>query len=177
MSDSTNVRTLPPFSTMSPQPAPLQRQPGEPAAAVPAKPPPTPSEVPASPPWWYTVLGFVVLVGCLEAGEAVKRLFGLILPGNMLGLFLLLALLGTGLVPLRWVAGAARWLLWLLPLLFMPLFVYALHNRDFWLADRGAYAGIVAAATLALWTATGHLAQWTLRRRPPPARNEQDPTP
>ena len=92
----------------------------------------------------------------------------------MLGLFLLLALLGTGAVPLRWVTGAARWLLWLLPLLFMPIFVYALHNRDFWLNDRGAFAGLVAAATLLLWAATAHAAQWTLRR-PPASASEAHP--
>ena len=96
-----------------------------------------------------------------------NSLVGLILPGNILGLFLLLALLGTGAVPLRWVAGAARWLLWLLPLLFMPIFVYALHNRDFWVADRGLFAGVVAVATLLLWAAAGHLAQWTFRKQPP----------
>lgn len=115
--------------------------------------------------WWHLPLGFTILVACLEVGEIVKRLCGLILPGNMLGLFLLLALLGTGAVPLRWVEGAARWLLWLLPLLFMPIFVYALHNRDFWLTDHGAFAGVVALATCALWAATGHLAQTLLRRR------------
>ena len=90
---------------------------------------------------------------------------GLILPGNILGLFLLLTLLGTGVLPVRWVADAARWLLWLLPLLFMPIFVYALHNRDFWVTDHGLFAGTVAAATLLLWMATGHIAQWMLRKK------------
>ena len=148
----------------TPDPTPLPRQLGEPAAPVPAEPAPTPSAVPEQTVWWHAPLGFAVFVGCLEAGEAVKTWLGLILPGNMLGLFLLLALLGTGAVPLRWVAGAARWLLWLLPLLFMPIFVYALHNRDFWVADRGAFAAVVALATVLLWAATGHLAQWTFRK-------------
>lgn len=137
----------------------------EPAAPAPDTPPPTPTATADPAAWWHLPTGFVILVACLEVGEAVKRFLGLILPGNMLGLFLLLALLGTGAVPLRWVEGAARWLLWLLPLLFMPIFVYALHNRDFWLADHGAFAGVVALATCGLWIATGHLAQWLLRRR------------
>ena len=82
-----------------------------------------------------------------------------------------------GWVPLRWVAGAARWLLWLLPLLFMPIFVYALHNRAFWVADRGLFAGMVAAATLLLWAATGHAAQWAFRKPPPPEQNGVAPVP
>ena len=152
-----------------PDPAFLTRRPGEPAAPVPAEPAPLPPGVPAQAAWWHVITGFAVLVGCLLAGEAIKRWLGLVLPGNILGLFLLLALLGTGAVPLHWVAGAARWLLWLLPFLFMPIFVYALHNRDFWLADRGLFAGVVAVATLLLWTATGHLAQWIFRKHPPSA--------
>ena len=133
---------------------------------TPAEPPPTPPPDAGQTLWWQVPVGFAVLVGCLETGEAVKRWLGLILPGNILGLFLLLTLLGTGVLPVRWVADAARWLLWLLPLLFMPIFVYALHNRDFWLADRGLFAGTVAAATLLLWMATGHIAQWMLRKKP-----------
>ncbi len=132
----------------------------------PAEPPPNPPADAGQSAWWHVPVGFVLLVGCLEAGEAVKRWLGLILPGNILGLFLLLALLGTGLLPLRWVVDAARWLLWLLPLLFMPIFVYALHNRDFWVADHGRFAGTVAAATLLLWAATGHAAQRALRKEP-----------
>ena len=136
-----------------------------PAASAPATPPPTPAATVDPAAWWHLPAGLAILVACLEIGEAVKRALGLVLPGNMLGLFLLLALLSTGAVPLRWVEGTARWLLWLLPLLFMPIFVYALHNRDFWLNDHGAFAGIVALATCALWAATGHLAQWLLRRQ------------
>lgn len=147
----------------------------DPAAPTPAAPPPTPAVAPDPAAWWHLPVGFAILVACLEAGEAVKRAFGLILPGNMLGLFLLLALLGTGAVPLRWVEGMARWLLWLLPFLFMPIFVYALHNRDFWLADRGAFAGVVAVATVGLWAATGHLAQWILRRPTAPAPGSENP--
>ncbi len=157
--------------------ASLPRRPGEPAAPVPAEPPPTPSEVPVPSAWWHALLGFAVLVGCLKAGETVKSSLGLILPGNILGLFLLLTLLGTGLLPLHWVASAARWLLWLLPLLFMPIFVYALHNREFWVADRGLFAGVVAAATLLLWAATGHLAQWILRKQTPPETRGPTPVP
>lgn len=141
-------------------------------APAPATPPPMLTATASPAAWWHLPTGFAILVVCLEAGEAVKRAFALILPGNMLGLFLLLALLGSGMVPLRWVEGAARWLLWLLPLLFMPIFVYALHNRDFWLNDHGAFAGVVALATLTLWLATGHLAQWFMRRHANPVPHE-----
>lgn len=163
---------------MPPHDSPLlPRHPGEPAAPVPAESAPLPSAVPEQSVWWHVPLGFAVLVACLEAGEVIKHWLGLILPGNILGLFLLLALFGTGIVPLRWVAGAARWLLWLLPLLFMPIFVYALRNRDFWLADRGLFAAVVTAATLLLWAVTGHLAQWTFRKRSRSGQRGEDLAP
>ena len=53
----------------------------------------------------------MLLTACLEAGELLQKGLHLILPGNILGLFLLLTLLGGRIVPLRWVESAARWLL------------------------------------------------------------------
>ena len=87
------------------------------------------------------MFGFAILVACLKAGEWLQHAFGLILPGNILGLFLLLALLGTGIVPPRWVESSARLLLWLLPFLFMPIFILAMSNRTFWAVQGRALAG------------------------------------
>ena len=134
------------------------------AAPAPAQPPP---EAVAPDSIFHGVLGFVLLTACLELGEGLKHGLGLILPGSILGLFLLLALLGAGVVPLRWVESAARWLLWLLPLLFMPIFTLALKDHQFWMAQGRAVAGAVALATLLLWLLVGHVAQWMLH--PPPA--------
>jgi putative effector of murein hydrolase/putative effector of murein hydrolase LrgA (UPF0299 family) len=112
---------------------------------------------------WYALPGFAILVACLLLGEALKARLALILPGNILGLFLLLGLLGAGAVPLRWVEGAARWLLWLLPLLFVPIFVLALRDKVFWSARGPTLVAVMFVATVFLWGACGHLAQWLLR--------------
>ena len=113
---------------------------------------------------WYMLPGFGILVACLLLGEELKARFALILPGNILGLFILLALLASGLVPERWVAGAARGLLWLLPLLFVPIFVLALRDRIFWSARGPTLIAVMLVATVFLWAASGHLAQWLLTR-------------
>ena len=110
------------------------------------------------------VLGFAILVACLKAGEWLQHAFGLILPGNILGLFLLLALLGTGIVPPRWVESSARLLLWLLPFLFMPIFILAMSNRTFWAVQGRALAGAVVLGITLLWVFTGHLSQWLFRK-------------
>ena len=104
--------------------------------------------------------GAVVLTGCFLAGDALRGMLGLKVPGNMLGLFLLLALLGVGVVKLRHVEAAAGTLLGVLPLLFVPLFVGAAEDRRFW-AERGTlFAGAILVGLLALWAIVGHLAQW-----------------
>ena len=144
-----------------------------PAAPAPAEPSPE-SIAPDSA--FHIALGFVLLTACLEAGETLQGRLHLILPGNILGLFLLLALLGTRIVPLRGVESAARWLLWLLPLLFMPIFTLALKDRVFWLTQGREVAGAVAAATLLLWAFVGHLAQWLLKS-PPGGESAREPMP
>ena len=149
---------------MSPEPSALPRSDEGPVAApAPGEPEPLEQEAPES--RWLVVPGFVVLVGCLEAGEGLKRWLGLVLPGNILGLFLLLALLAAGVVRLRLVAGAARLLLFLLPFLFLPVFILAMSNRTFWAVQGRALAGAVALGTVLLWAMVGRLSQAMLRRR------------
>lgn len=106
-------------------------------------------------------------MACFLAGEALKRAFGLILPGNILGLFILLALLAAGVIPLRWVEPAGRWLLFLLPLLFVPIFVIAL-KQAVRLPDGTGFFLSVLCGVMLLWASAGHLAQQMLSRREPP---------
>ena len=140
------------------------------AAPAPGQPEPLASEPPAG--RRMLAPGFVVLVLCLYAGEWLKSQLGLVLPGNIIGLFILLALLVTGAVPLRWVEAAARLLLWLLPFLFLPIFTLAMQDKVFWAVQGRALAGATVLALGLLWIFTGHLAQWLLRPRP-----QEAPTP
>ena len=112
----------------------------------------------------YLLPGFGVLVACLLAGEFFRRTLGLVLPGNILGLFILLALLLSGVVRLQWVEAAARLLLWLLPFLFLPLFVLAMKDHRFWAVQGRALCGAVVIGTVLLWAFVGHLSQWMLGR-------------
>ena len=135
-----------------------------PAFAVPA--PGQPEPLAAEPPGTRRFLlpGFGVLVACLLAGQWLKATLQLILPGNILGLFILLALLLTGTVPLKWVEAAARVLLWLLPFLFLPIFILAMKDHAFWAVQGRALCGAVILGTMVLWAFVGHLAQWMLSR-------------
>ena len=144
-------------------PSPLPR-PDDPPVAAPAPGQPDPLAAEPAGTRRYLLPGFGVLVACLLAGNWLKGALGLILPGNILGLFLLLALLLTGVVPLRWVEAAARLLLWLLPFLFLPIFILAMKDRAFWAVQGRALSGAVVLGTLGLWVFVGHLSQWLLGR-------------
>src|ERR1700709_1990577 len=79
-----------------------------------------------------TAFGLVIITGCFLAGDFAKHRLGLILPGSVLGLFLLLALLGSRLVRLEWVEEASRLLIFILPTCFVTLYVLAGAERDLW---------------------------------------------
>lgn len=115
---------------------------------------------------WRALPGFAILVGCFLAGQAVKDALGLIVPANIIGLFLLLGLFGAGVVRPRWVEEAAGALLFVLPLLFLPIFVNAAEDRSFWVERGVVYSVAVVAGLLAMWALVGHLAQFLFKRFP-----------
>ena len=67
--------------------------------------------------------GFCILCAFLFVGEGVVQLFRIPFPGSVIGMFLLLIALRWGWLKTAWVELAARVLLLLLPLLFVPLCV------------------------------------------------------
>ena len=144
--------------------APSLPRPDDPPVAAPAPGQPDPLENEPADTRHYLLPGFGILVVCLLAGNWLKGALGLILPGNILGLFLLLALMLTGAVPLKWVEAAARLLLWLLPFLFLPIFILAMRDHAFWEVQGRALCGAIVLGTVLLWAFVGHLAQWMLGR-------------
>ncbi|MGG1572357.1 CidA/LrgA family protein [Fictibacillus sp. NRS-1165] len=63
---------------------------------------------------------FGIILMALGAGNAASAFFHLPLPGSIIGMFLLLAGLLTGIVKLEWVEGAANYHLRHMTLLFIP---------------------------------------------------------
>jgi holin-like protein len=63
------------------------------------------------------------LLGINGVGYALAGALQLPLPGNLLGMLLLLSLLATGLVPLKWVESSASFLIRHLGFFFVPITV------------------------------------------------------
>lgn len=95
----------------------------------------------------------VQLVGLLvlnQAGYAVASALHLPLPGNLVGMLLLLALLVTGALPLRWIEGSAALLTRHLAFFFIPITVGLIGFADLFLET-----GPAILVTLVLSAAAG----------------------
>jgi holin-like protein len=115
--------------------------------------------------------GFVLLLLCQSVGEALVRLLGVPLPGPVLGMLLLLALLAWPPVQAL-AAAAADALLPHLSLLFVPIGVGVVVHLGV-LAEQGVrIAVVIVVSTLAGLLATAALLRWWC-----PAMAEAEPAP
>ncbi len=112
-----------------------------------------------------TAFGRSIITACFLAGDFVKQRLGLILPGGVLGLFLLLALLGSKIVRFEWVDQASRLLIFVLPTCFVTLYVMAGAERELWREWGLVIAGTLTVTVVLLWIFTGWLAQRLLEVR------------
>lgn len=102
-----------------------------------------------------TLVGFALLCACQGVGEGLVAHLGLPLPGPVVGMVLLLALLAAlGTVP-EGIGRAAALLLDHLPLFFVPVAVGALAQPQLWQGTGPRLALAVAASTLGAVAVTG----------------------
>jgi holin-like protein len=110
--------------------------------------------------------GFIVLVLSLLSGELIKNWLHQPIPGNVLGLFILLICFRLRLIPPKLVEEASNRLLFVLPALFIPIYVSAIGQGQFWSPMSWVLLGTLLVATASLWIFVGHVAQRLLRRSP-----------
>ena len=109
-------------------------------------------------------LGFFVLVLGLLAGEQVKTWVHLPVPGNVLGLFFLLLCFRLRLLPPQLTEKAANQLLYVLPSLFIPIYVSAIGQAQLWSQTSWILVPMLLLVTAGLWIFVGHFAQKLLRQ-------------
>lgn len=114
--------------------------------------------------WIELPVGFAVLVLCMLAGEQVKSWLHLRVPGNMLGLILLLLSFRLRLISPQLIEEASTRLLFVLPALFIPIYVSAIGQGQLWSKMSCVLLPVLLAVTVGLWVFVGHLAQHLLRR-------------
>lgn len=111
------------------------------------------------------VLGMAIFCLFLAAGIQIKAWLHLIIPGNVIGLFLLLAAIALGVVKLGWIESACKWLLFFMPMLFVPIYVSAGRFKALWAEWGWLLVPSLVIAVGAMWIAIGHISQWIFGKR------------
>jgi holin-like protein len=109
-------------------------------------------------------VGFSGLVLASLAGEQVKTWLHLPVPGNVLGLFFLLLAFRLRVIPAKFMEEAANRVLYILPALFIPIYVFGIGQRQLWSQTSWILFPMLFIATAGLWIFVGHLSQRLLNR-------------
>lgn len=105
------------------------------------------------------VRGLTLLLLFQLCGEFISRLLDLPIPGNVMGMGLLLLALSTGLVKLKWLEEAAELLLSNLALFFVPAGVGVMVYGDLIAAEWLPISVATVLSTFVVMAVTGKLAQ------------------
>jgi len=103
--------------------------------------------------------GFLLLVLILRIGDQIKSWLHLPIPGSVLGLFILLICFRLQLLSPQLFEEASNRLLFILPALFIPIYVAGIGQGQFWSQVAGILLPALLVATASLWIFVGHLSQ------------------
>ena len=110
------------------------------------------------------VSGFIIIVSALFLGSLIAHYAAVPVPGNILGMTILLLLLALRIVPVALVSPASTTLLALLPSLFVTLYVPPFSDKAFWLDYGGVLLPVVGGACAAIIILARVLAAAMIRR-------------
>ena len=94
--------------------------------------------------------GAAVIIASFMAGSSIVSNFDLPIPSGVLGMIILLSLLGLSVVSVDVVRRASAGVLYLLPVLFVPLYVEPFSNWTFWASYGSSLLPVVAISAAAL---------------------------
>jgi holin-like protein len=110
------------------------------------------------------VRGLAILLGFQFVGELVSRWLALPIPGSVLGMGLLLAALGAGVVRLAWIEEGAELLLAHLALFFIPAGVGVMVHFDLLKAQWLPVVVAMVVSTFVVMAVTGWVEGYLSRR-------------
>lgn len=106
-----------------------------------------------------TVFQVVLLAALFVACDLATRALGVPLPGSVVGVLVLFALLALGVVPLRWVDRGADLLLSALALFFVPAVVASMRVVPALKASLPGIAVVMVVTTALVMAVTGVIAE------------------
>ncbi|MDE1189956.1 MAG: CidA/LrgA family protein [Pantoea sp.] len=102
----------------------------------------------------FVPLQLVLYVGLFMASDKLVGWLHLPLPANVVGMVLLLVLIMTHVIPLRWVKAGANWLLAEMLLFFVPAVVAVVNYSDLLRSEGWRICVVIALSTLMVLAAT-----------------------
>lgn len=76
------------------------------------------------------IRAFVLIYACLYAGNTISALLPVTIPGSIIGMLILFALLSTQILPAKWVKPGSSLLIRYMALLFVPIGVGVMNYYD-----------------------------------------------
>ena len=107
---------------------------------------------------------FIIIIALSFIGDVLHALIPFPIPASIYGILLLFMLLERKVLRLDDVNEVSSFLIFIMPLLFVPAAVGLIDAWDELRASLTAYVTIIVAVTLIVMVATGLITQWFLRR-------------
>ena len=107
---------------------------------------------------------FTIIILLSFIGEVLHALIPFPVPASIYGILLLFFLLERNILKLQDIDEVSSFLIFIMPLLFIPAAVGLIEAWDELRASLTAYVTIIIAVTFIVMVATGLITQWFLRR-------------
>ncbi|MBP2845041.1 CidA/LrgA family protein [Dickeya oryzae] len=123
---------------------------------------------------WQYLRAFALIYLCLFIGNAISALLPITIPGSILGMLVLFALLASQILPSRWVKPGCQLLIRYMALLFVPIGVGVMNYYGVVRDQFGSIVVSCLVSTFVVMTVVGYTTQMMHRDRIPPDRNTAD---
>ena len=107
---------------------------------------------------------FAIIITISFIGEILNRLIPLPIPASIYGMTILFILLTTGLLKLSAVRETGRFLIYVMPIMFIPPTVGLMESWGVMKEFLAAIVIISLLSTLAVFAAAGHITQFIIKK-------------
>ena len=117
---------------------------------------------------------FLIITGISFLGEGLKALLPLPIPASIYGLVLMLAVLCLRILPLEAVKDAGKFLVEIMPLMFIPAAVGLMQSWERIRPILGQLIVVTVVSTVVVLAVSGQTTQAVIRRGRKERKNERD---
>lgn len=115
---------------------------------------------------WKYIRAIVLIYLCLFAGNAIAALLPITIPGSIIGMLFLFALLSSQILPAKWVKPGCQLLIRYMVLLFVPISVGVMKYYDQIVDDLVPLIVSCLLSTLLVFIIVGYTSHYFHRERP-----------